>query len=64
MTALWLPKGISYERLHDELKKEGFVIYAGQSELKNKIFRIANLGDVKSRELKRFLFHLKRIVSR
>lgn len=63
LTALWLPKGISYERLHDELKKEGFVIYAGQSELKNKIFRAANLGDVKPQELKRFLFHLKKILT-
>ncbi len=63
LTALWLPKRISYERLHDELKKEGFVIYAGQSGFKNKIFRIANLGDVKPQELRRFLFHLKRILA-
>ena len=63
LTALWMPDGISYEEMHRELKKEGFVIYAGQSELKGKIFRVANLGNVKVQELKRFLFHLRRILS-
>ncbi|MGH7198287.1 MAG: 2-aminoethylphosphonate aminotransferase [Candidatus Omnitrophota bacterium] len=63
LTALWTPSFISYDKLHDRLKKEGFVIYAGQSELKDKIFRVSNLGDVRTADLKRFLLCLKRILA-
>ena len=62
LTALWLPAPISYEKLHDRLKKDGFVIYAGQSALKDKIFRIANLGDMHRADLKRFLLSLGNIL--
>jgi 2-aminoethylphosphonate-pyruvate transaminase len=62
LTALWMPPALSYDKLHDELKKAGFVIYAGQSELKGRIFRISNLGDIRTRDLKRFLTRLKRIL--
>ena len=62
LTALWTPPAISYDKLHMALKKKGFVIYAGQSHLKGKIFRVSNLGNVKTSDLKRFLFHLKRII--
>jgi 2-aminoethylphosphonate-pyruvate transaminase len=64
LTALWMPPGLSYKKLHDELKKAGFVIYAGQSALKGRIFRVSNLGDVQARDLKRFLARLGRILSR
>ncbi len=64
LTALWTPGFISYEKLHDELKKEGFVIYAGQSRFKNKLFRVSNLGNIQPKDLERFLFHLKRILTR
>ncbi len=46
---LWtwvLPEGWSYERLHDALKKQGFVIYAGQGDLASSVFRIAHMGDI------------------
>ncbi len=64
LTALWTPPFISYKKLHDELKKEGFVIYAGQSKLKDKIFRISNLGDIRARDLVRFLTILEKVLSR
>ncbi len=64
LTALWMPPALSYEKLHDELKKAGFVIYAGQSEFKDRIFRISNLGDIQIRDLKRFLICLGRILGR
>jgi 2-aminoethylphosphonate-pyruvate transaminase len=62
LTALWTPSNISYEKLHDALKKKGFVIYAGQSGLKGKIFRIANLGDVSFHDIERLLRELKKIL--
>ena len=55
LSAFWLPSSLNYEKLHDGLKKNGFVIYAGQSKLKDKIFRISNLGDMSLSDLSRFL---------
>ena len=59
LTALKLPEGISYDWLHDRLKKNGFVIYAGQGLFNNKIFRIANMGDIQNEEFDRCLKVLK-----
>lgn len=64
LTALWTPEFIAYDKLHDTLKKQGFVIYAGQSGLKGKIFRIANLGDVTMRDIERLLSCLKRTLKK
>lgn len=63
LTALWTPKKITYEKLHDHLKKKGFIIYAGQSKLKGKIFRISNLGDVSFGDLKKFLSILEHLLA-
>jgi 2-aminoethylphosphonate-pyruvate transaminase len=41
-----MPAGISYASLHDGLKARGFVIYAGQGSLAEKLFRIATMGDL------------------
>lgn len=50
--ASWrLPKGRSYQELHDALKALGYVIYAGQGGLGADIFRIAHMGDIRPAEL-------------
>ncbi|MCH8158189.1 MAG: alanine--glyoxylate aminotransferase family protein [Nitrospinae bacterium] len=54
LTALKLPDGVSYPWLHDRLKENGFVIYAGQGLFNNKIFRVANMGDIRDEEFARF----------
>jgi 2-aminoethylphosphonate-pyruvate transaminase len=64
LTALWTPPGMSYEKLHDALKKAGFVIYAGQSRLKGRIFRVSNLGDIRTPDIVRFLRELKKTLAR
>lgn len=64
LTALWLPERLSYKKLHEELKKAGFVIYAGQSRFSEKIFRISNLGELSKRDIDRFLEELKKILQR
>jgi 2-aminoethylphosphonate-pyruvate transaminase len=46
LTAFHIPNGDSYDRIHDELKERGFVIYAGQGKLRKTIFRIANMGAI------------------
>lgn len=63
LTALWLPKGKAYEPIHSSLKKAGFIIYAGQSELKGKILRVAHMGQLLQADLKEFLRALKEVCS-
>jgi 2-aminoethylphosphonate-pyruvate transaminase len=60
---LWswqLPAGLSYARLHDALKADGFVIYAGQGDLGAQIFRIAHMGDIRPDDLDRLCTALGR----
>ena len=64
LTALWLPEKISYETLHDRLKKAGFIIYAGQSKFSGKIFRVSNLGEMSEGTIRRFLVELQKILER
>jgi len=55
ISSLRLPDGVSCQQLHDLLKKEGFVIYAGQAGLYHSIFRIANMGAIADGDLERLL---------
>jgi 2-aminoethylphosphonate-pyruvate transaminase len=55
ITAYSLPDGVTYERLHDRLKAQGYVIYAGQGQLESKIFRVANMGALTEAQLTGFL---------
>ena len=41
-----LPSGVSYKELHDFLKTNGFVIYKGQGNLSETIFRISTMGEI------------------
>ncbi len=60
ITAFSLPSGVSYETLHDRLKEEGYVIYAGQGQLESKIFRVANMGALSKKDLDDFLSAFQR----
>lgn len=44
LTTYPLPRGVSYPVLHDAMKRRGYIIYAGQGDLKRWAFRIANMG--------------------
>ncbi len=59
LTSLKLPSDVKYEKLHDELRQRGFVVYAGQGGLSEQIFRVANIGDIKKEEFQSFLAALK-----
>lgn len=63
MTAVKLPLGVSYQHLHDALKRSGFVIYAGQGPLAASIFRVAAMGDVAEADYRRFVATLGAVVS-
>jgi 2-aminoethylphosphonate-pyruvate transaminase len=50
-----LPRGKTYIELHDALKAEGFVIYAGQGDLSKTLFRISTMGQVTAADINRLL---------
>lgn len=62
ITALYLPEGVSYRDLHDRLRNEGFIIYAGQARLKKEIFRVANMGELTTQDLTSFLESLEKVL--
>ena len=55
LTAFHLPDGVTYPQLHDGLKQAGYVIYAGQAQLEDKIFRVANIGALTNENIEGFL---------
>jgi 2-aminoethylphosphonate-pyruvate transaminase len=62
LRAYRLPPLMTYTMLHDALKAEGFVIYAGQSHLTSTLFRISTMGDVSSGDIDRLLQCFARLV--
>ncbi|ODS31169.1 MAG: aminotransferase [Candidatus Scalindua rubra] len=62
ITALYLPKNMTYAHLHDCLKESGFIIYAGQERLNEKIFRIANMGEISMSDLEALIRNLEEVV--
>ena len=48
-----IPAQFTYELLHETLKEEGFIIYAGQGNFSGKIFRISIMGEVQISDLDR-----------
>ena len=55
LRAYRLPTGLTYSRLHDELKAGGFVIYAGQGDLSRTLFRISTMGNLTGTDIDRLL---------
>ncbi len=64
ITSYYLPAGLSYETLHDQLKERGYVIYAGQGQLEHKIFRVANMGALTEQQIHGFLQAFEQVVER
>ncbi len=62
LTAYHMPEGLSYPTLHDRLKEQGYVIYAGQGKLESKIFRVANMGALTDRDIEGFLAAFERVL--
>lgn len=62
ITAYHLPPGLSYPTLHDRLKEQGYVIYAGQGQLESKIFRVANMGALTEKDIEGFLTAFQQVL--
>jgi 2-aminoethylphosphonate-pyruvate transaminase len=52
LTTFRLPPGVSYEALHDAMKRRGYIIYAGQGELRASAFRVANMGTLTPEDMR------------
>ncbi len=63
LNAFHLPKGVSYQVLHDKLKSAGFVIYAGQGGFKKSLFRISCMGEISESDMERFVVEVGKIVN-
>ncbi len=53
LTTFRLLPSLSYEALHDAMKRRGYVIYAGQGEIRKFAFRVANMGALTPAEMQR-----------
>jgi 2-aminoethylphosphonate-pyruvate transaminase len=58
--SLQLPDGVGYQNLHDALKRDGYVIYAGLGDAAKTTFRVCTLGALELDVLADFVESLER----
>lgn len=58
-----LPAGLTYNQLHDGLKQQGFVIYAGQGKLAEQLFRISTMGEISDYDMARLEQALRLVIA-
>jgi 2-aminoethylphosphonate-pyruvate transaminase len=63
LRAYRLPAGITYPVLHDALKDQGFVIYAGQGGLSKELFRISTMGALDAADIDRLIASIATVAS-
>ena len=63
LRAYRLPSGLSYMQLHDAVKADGFVIYAGQADLAKILFRISTMGNLVAADIDRLLASCMRLLT-
>jgi 2-aminoethylphosphonate-pyruvate transaminase len=51
LTSFVVPTRLEYDRLESDLKRAGYVIYAGQGSFRDRIFRIAMMGQRSDEEM-------------
>ena len=54
ITCAYLPSGVDYEQMHTRMRAAGYVIYAGQGDLSQRAFRVANMGLIPQARLDAF----------
>ncbi len=61
--SLRLPDGVDYDRLHDAVKRDGYVIYAGLGQAAKTTFRVCTLGALELEVLGGFVESLGRALA-
>jgi 2-aminoethylphosphonate-pyruvate transaminase len=51
LTTFKLLPGITYDPLHDAMKRRGYIIYAGQGEIRKYAFRVSNMGTLTPKDM-------------
>jgi len=62
MINLLIPKNTTYEYLHDELKKRGYIVYPGKGPLSGEVIHIANIGKLNEEDISQFCENFKDIL--
>lgn len=52
LTTFRLLPGLAYDPLHDAMKRRGYVIYAGQGDIRASAFRVSNMGTLTPTDMK------------
>ncbi len=52
LTTFRLPAGVTYDALHDAMKRRGYIIYAGQGDIRTYAFRVSNMGTLTPQDMK------------
>ncbi len=55
LTTVYLPTGMSFEKLCRGLRKHNIIIYNGKGPFLNKVFQVANIGELSLKDVKFFL---------
>ncbi len=63
ITCAKLPAGVPYEQIHERMREEGYVLYAGPGDLRKTAFRVSNMGRISTEALGRFGPALERSIS-
>jgi len=51
LTTFRLPTDIGYDALHDAMKRRGYIIYAGQGDIRTYAFRVSNMGTLTPKDM-------------
>ena len=62
LNAFELPQTLGYDELHDGLKDDGFVIYAGQGRFAKSLFRISTMGEISPAAVEQLCESLTRVL--
>jgi 2-aminoethylphosphonate-pyruvate transaminase len=52
LTTFRLPPGLGYDGLHDAMKRRGYIIYAGQGDIRTYAFRVSNMGTLTPEDMR------------
>ena len=58
-----MPEGMTYNELHDGLKQQGFIIYAGQGDFASRLFRISTMGEISDYDMGRLEQALQTVIA-
>ena len=62
LTTVFIPRQFVNKNFHNILKNEGYITYDGKGELENRIFQVANMGNLVNEEIDEFLKVLAKVV--